>query len=76
MKNYIQPGSVLSLLAAAAVQSGEAVLVGKIFGSAGLELRSLVDLLNGAHRVAHQFQHGINGSGTACGQGGVLAQGG
>lgn len=34
MKNFIQPGAVLTLLAAAVVLSGEAVLVGKIFGVA------------------------------------------
>jgi predicted RecA/RadA family phage recombinase len=34
MKNFIQSGRTLTLLAAAAVQSGEAVLVGKIFGVA------------------------------------------
>jgi predicted RecA/RadA family phage recombinase len=34
MKNFIQKGLTLSLLAAAAVQAGEAVLVGKLFGVA------------------------------------------
>jgi len=34
MKNFIQKGLTLTLLAAAAVQSGEAMLVGKIFGVA------------------------------------------
>jgi predicted RecA/RadA family phage recombinase len=34
MKNFIQNGRVLSLLAAAAVQSGDGLLVGKIFGVA------------------------------------------
>lgn len=34
MKNAIQAGVTLSLLAAAAILSGEAVLVGKIFGVA------------------------------------------
>jgi predicted RecA/RadA family phage recombinase len=34
MKNYVQKGSTLTLLVAAAVLAGEAVLVGKIFGVA------------------------------------------
>lgn len=34
MKNFIQKGSTLTLLAVAAVLAGEAVLVGKIFGIA------------------------------------------
>lgn len=34
MKNSIQCGSILTLLAAAAVNAGDAVLVGKIFGVA------------------------------------------
>ena len=34
MKNFIQKGMTLTLLAAAAIQSGEAMLVGKIFGVA------------------------------------------
>lgn len=34
MKNFVQRGSTLSLLVAAAVAAGEAVLVGKIFGIA------------------------------------------
>jgi predicted RecA/RadA family phage recombinase len=34
MQNFIQKGSTLTLLVAAAIQSGEAVLVGKIFGVA------------------------------------------
>ena len=34
MKNFIQTGAVLTLLSVAAVQSGEALLIGKIFGVA------------------------------------------
>lgn len=34
MQNFIQKGGTLTLLVAAAIQSGEAVLVGKIFGVA------------------------------------------
>jgi len=34
MQNFIQKGSTLSLAVAAAVQAGQAVLVGKIFGVA------------------------------------------
>ncbi|MEM1079226.1 MAG: DUF2190 family protein [Pseudomonadota bacterium] len=34
MKNYIQPGSTLTVIAAAAVTSGQGVLVGRMFGVA------------------------------------------
>lgn len=35
MQNYIQPGSSLTILAAAAVTSGDPVLVDRLFGVAG-----------------------------------------
>ncbi|WP_157669292.1 DUF2190 family protein [Chitinibacter sp. GC72] len=34
MKNFIQPGAVITLLAPAALASGDAVLVGSVFGVA------------------------------------------
>ncbi len=34
MKNYVQPGNVLTLIAPAALLSGDGVLVGSIFGIA------------------------------------------
>ncbi len=37
MKNYIQPGNVLTLTMPTAVKSGEGILVGALFGVAGTD---------------------------------------
>lgn len=67
MKNYVQPGNTVTLIAPYAVLSGEGALVGSLFGVATGDVANAVEgefALDGVFKLAK-----ATGAGTAIAQG-------